>query len=214
MLVFSFLSVSEYPAAPQGVFPGEAKWRMKEGLGVIKEVVRFLRTIRPEQPPALSPGMCRAAADHCADQAAGRTGHRGNDRSGPGDRLSRYGTWSGLWGQNIAYGKRLRARSSLRSLLTMIARREHTAETFSIPVSIALATGRTRFMAAFARSILPVATPSGPPTRSSDEIFSRAANGYWSFALSEFNCSPFSHGRTSTYFQENRDYPAARGRFP
>ncbi len=137
MLVFSFLSVSEYPAAPQGVFPGEAKWRMKEGLGVIKEVVRFLRTIRPEQPPALSPGMCRAAADHCTDQAAGRTGHRGSDRSGPGDHLSRYGTWSGLWGQNIAYGKRLRARSSLRSLLTMIARREHTAETFSIPVSIA-----------------------------------------------------------------------------
>src|SRR6266566_3974938 len=71
MLVFSFLSVSEYPAAPQGVFPREAKWRMKEGLGVIKEVVRFLRTIRPEQPLALSPGMCRAAADHCADQAAG-----------------------------------------------------------------------------------------------------------------------------------------------
>jgi len=105
MLVFSFLSVSEYPAAPQGVFPGEAKWRMKEGLGVIKEVVRFLRTIRPEQPLALSPGMCRAAADHFADQSAGRTGHRGSDRSRSGDRLGRYGTWSGLWGENIACGK-------------------------------------------------------------------------------------------------------------
>ncbi len=117
MLVFSFLSVSEYPAAPQGVFPGEAKWRMKEGLGVIKEVVRFLRTIGPEQSLALSPGMCRAAADHCADQAAGRTGHRGSDRSGLGDRLSRYGTWSGLWGQNIAYGKRLRARYVLALII-------------------------------------------------------------------------------------------------
>jgi uncharacterized protein YkwD len=87
------------------IFPGEAKWRMKEGLGAIKEAVRFLRTIRPERPLALSPGMCRAAADHCADQAAGRTGHRGSDQSSPDTRLSRYGSWTGLWGENIAYGK-------------------------------------------------------------------------------------------------------------
>ena len=144
MLVFSFLSASEYPAAPNGegvsagavirelnlarqnlslyatyieelrsrfdgtsvVFPGEAKWRMKEGLGAIKEAVRFLRTIRPEQPLALSPGMCRAAADHCADQVAGRTGHRGSDRSSPDDRLRRYGIWTGFWGENIAYGRK------------------------------------------------------------------------------------------------------------
>jgi uncharacterized protein YkwD len=87
------------------VLPGEPKWRMKEGLGAIKEAVRFLRTVRAEQPLALSSGMCRAAADHCVDQAAGRTGHRGSDRSSPGDRLSRYGIWTGLWGENIAYGK-------------------------------------------------------------------------------------------------------------
>lgn len=61
------------------IFPGSAKWRMKEGLGAIEEAVRFLRNARPEQPLTLSPGMCRAAADHCADQAAGRTGHRGSD---------------------------------------------------------------------------------------------------------------------------------------
>jgi uncharacterized protein YkwD len=88
------------------IFPGSAKWRMKEGLGAIEEAVRFLRNARPEQRLTLSPGMCRAAADHCADQAAGRTGHRGSDRSSPGDRLSRYGIWRGRWGENIAYGKR------------------------------------------------------------------------------------------------------------
>jgi len=87
------------------IFPGRAKWRMKEGLSAIEETVRFLRNARPEQPLTLSPGMCRAAADHCADQTTGRTGHRGGDRSSPGDRLSRYGIWRGPWGENIAYGK-------------------------------------------------------------------------------------------------------------
>jgi uncharacterized protein YkwD len=87
------------------IFPGSAKWRMKEGLGAVEETMRFLRNVRPEQPLTLSAGMCRAAADHCADQAAGRTGHRGSDRSSPGDRLNRYGIWRGLWGENIAYGK-------------------------------------------------------------------------------------------------------------
>ncbi len=49
--------------------------------------------------------MCLAAADHCADQAGGLTGHGGSDQSSPVDRLSRYGIWAGLWGENIAYGK-------------------------------------------------------------------------------------------------------------
>jgi hypothetical protein len=117
-------------------FPGATKWRMKEGLGAIEEAVRFLRAIRPEQPLTLSLGMCRATADHCADQAAGRTGHRGSDRSSPGDRLSRYGIWRGLWVKTLRTEKRPRARSFLRPLLTMVARREHIAKTFSIAVSI------------------------------------------------------------------------------
>jgi len=49
--------------------------------------------------------MCLAAADHCADQAGGLTGHGGGDQSSPVDRLSRYGIWAGLWGENIANGK-------------------------------------------------------------------------------------------------------------
>ena len=49
--------------------------------------------------------MCKAAADHCADQAVGRRGHDGSDQSNPEARISRYGNWGGAWGENIAYGK-------------------------------------------------------------------------------------------------------------
>lgn len=87
------------------VLPGEPRWRLKEGVAAIDEAARFLRAIRPERPLILSPGMSRAAADHCADQAGGRTGHRGSDRSTSGSRLSRYGIWTGEWGEDIAYGK-------------------------------------------------------------------------------------------------------------
>ncbi|PYJ71118.1 MAG: hypothetical protein DME75_08025 [Verrucomicrobia bacterium] len=45
------------------------------------------------------------AADHCADQAGGLRGHNVSDRSSPAERLSRYGIWAGLWGENIANGK-------------------------------------------------------------------------------------------------------------
>ena len=72
----------------------------KEGVAAIDEAVRFLRSVQPLQPLTLSPGMCRGAADHCADQAGGATGH-GN----PSGRMNRYGRWSVLWGENISYGK-------------------------------------------------------------------------------------------------------------
>jgi uncharacterized protein YkwD len=50
--------------------------------------------------------MSRAAADHCAEQVEGQLGHDGNDRSSPGDRISRYGTWSATWGENVSYGQK------------------------------------------------------------------------------------------------------------
>jgi uncharacterized protein YkwD len=77
----------------------------KEGLGAIDDAVRFLRSVRPLPALTLSPGMCRGAADHCAEQMNGAMGHDGSDRSNPGARMSRYGAWSSSWGENIAYGK-------------------------------------------------------------------------------------------------------------
>jgi uncharacterized protein YkwD len=72
----------------------------------VDEAVRFLKKARPLPPLTLSIGMSRAAADHCAEQVEGQLGHDGVDRSSPGDRISRYGTWSAGWGENISYGQK------------------------------------------------------------------------------------------------------------
>jgi uncharacterized protein YkwD len=87
------------------VLPGHTMLRTKEGVGALDEAIRFLRSAGPQPPLALSPGMCRAAADHCADQIDGRVGHGGSDWSSPDSRLNRYGRWSALWGENVSYGK-------------------------------------------------------------------------------------------------------------
>lgn len=72
----------------------------------VDEAIHFLNKSRPLPPLTLSPGMCHAAADHCAEQVAGQLGHDGTDRSSPGDRISRYGSWSTTWGENISYSQK------------------------------------------------------------------------------------------------------------
>src|SRR5256885_489643 len=80
-------------------FVAEARpFHMIEHGRAVDEAVRFLNKARPLPALALSSGMSRAAADHCAEQIEGQLGHDGNDRSSPGDRISRYGTWSATWG--------------------------------------------------------------------------------------------------------------------
>ena len=88
-------------------FVAEARpFHMIEHGRAVDEAVRFLKKTRPLSPLTLSSGMCRAAADHCAEQVEGQLGHDGSDRSSPGDRISRYGTWSISWGENISYGQK------------------------------------------------------------------------------------------------------------
>ncbi len=82
------------------VLPGRTKIYTKEGLGAVDEAIQFLKSARPQQSLVLSSGMCKGAADHCAEQAGGAMGH-GN----PAVRMNRYGRWSSSWGENIAYGK-------------------------------------------------------------------------------------------------------------
>jgi uncharacterized protein YkwD len=89
----------------QLILPGGTRIRTKEGVHALDEAIRFLRHAQPQNALTLSPGMCRASADHCADQAGGRRGHDGSDRSNPASRISRYGEWGGGWGENLAYGK-------------------------------------------------------------------------------------------------------------
>jgi hypothetical protein len=72
----------------------------------VDEAVRFLKKAQPLPPLTLSSGMSRAAADHCIEQVAGQLGHDGNDHSSPGDRISRYGSWSSSWGENISYSQK------------------------------------------------------------------------------------------------------------
>lgn len=82
------------------VLPGRTRIYTKEGLGAVDEAIQFLKSATPQRPLVLSSGMCKGAADHCAEQAGGAIGH-GN----PAARLNRYGTWGSSWGENIAYGK-------------------------------------------------------------------------------------------------------------
>ena len=80
--------------------------RMHEGARAVDEAIRFLREAQPRGPLAVSAGLCRAAADHCREQADGAIGHNGRDGSNPASRINRYGQWQGAWAENIAYGKR------------------------------------------------------------------------------------------------------------
>jgi uncharacterized protein YkwD len=87
------------------VLPGHTRIRTKEGTAAVDDAIRFLQHTQPLAPLTLSRGMSRAAADHCADQADGSFGHEGKDRSHAGQRIARYGNFSGGWGENISYGK-------------------------------------------------------------------------------------------------------------
>jgi len=87
------------------ILPGRTRIRTKEGTAALDEAIRFLQSARPLPPLTASRGMSRAAADHCADQANGGFGHEGRDRSHAGQRIARYGSFSGSWGENISYGK-------------------------------------------------------------------------------------------------------------
>ncbi|HWM26043.1 MAG TPA: CAP domain-containing protein [Chthoniobacterales bacterium] len=87
------------------ILPGNTRVWTKEGTRALDEAIRFLRSVPPQSPLVFSPGMSRAAADHCADQASGGFGHAGRDGSNAGVRINRYGTCGGAWGENISYGK-------------------------------------------------------------------------------------------------------------
>lgn len=120
------------------VLPGGTKITTHEGLRAVNEAIRFLRSAHPEAPLVLSSGMSRAAADHCADQIGGALGHQGSDRSDPGGRISRYGMWTGAWGENISYGK-TSARDIILALIIDdgIAGRKHRKNIFNAKFNFA-----------------------------------------------------------------------------
>ena len=85
------------------VRPGRIPFRTKEGVKAVDEAIRYLRSASPRQPLVFSSGMSRAAADHCAAQARGGMSHKAGGNTDA--RISRYGQWSGSWGENISCGR-------------------------------------------------------------------------------------------------------------
>ena len=84
--------------------PGEVILVTQEGVSAVDEAIRFLRTTAPVSALRASRGMSLAAEAHVKDQRDGSTGHKGNDRSQPWDRMNRYGTWQDKVAENISYG--------------------------------------------------------------------------------------------------------------
>ncbi len=107
-------------------------YRGKEGTRALEEAIRFLRGAASRQPLVFSPGMSRAAGDHCAEQANGGMSHRGRGGSTTADRLNRYGELSGGWGENLSCG-----RSSAREIVLALIiddglpSRKHRANIFN-----------------------------------------------------------------------------------
>ncbi len=114
------------------IAPGGAVLHKKEGLAGLEEAIRFLRHTIPIGGLNLSTGMSLAAADHVAGQADGGFGHGGSDRSNPGARMNRHGSWSVGWGENIAYGKST-ARETVMALIIDdgLRNRKHRANIFN-----------------------------------------------------------------------------------
>ncbi len=127
--------IEEYRSHFQGtllVLPDRIPLRTKEGVRAVDEAVRFLQNIAPQAPLTFSPGMSHAAADHCAEQAGGGMSHRGRDGSNTGDRINRYGNWSGTWGENLSCGP-AGARAIVMALIIDdgLRGRKHRANIFS-----------------------------------------------------------------------------------
>jgi len=105
--VLQELNLARQNPAQYAEFVAESRpFHMIEHGRAVDEAIHFLKKAHPLPPLTLSTGMCRAAADHCAEQIAGQLGHDGTDRSSPGDRISRYGSWSTTWGENISYSQK------------------------------------------------------------------------------------------------------------
>jgi uncharacterized protein YkwD len=93
--------------------PGRPDILTREGVRPLDEAIVALQSLHASLGRvALSAGLSRAAADHVAD-----TGQRGLISHGEfGKRIVRYGTWSGVIGENISYGAR-QAREFIVDLL-------------------------------------------------------------------------------------------------
>lgn len=84
--------------------PGQIPMETEEGLSAVEEAIQALKAAKPMSVLSFSKGMSLGARDHVNDLGpAGKAGHYGTDGSKPDKRISRYGTWKGLTGENISF---------------------------------------------------------------------------------------------------------------
>jgi len=85
--------------------PGQTDLLTSEGLAALEECIRVLRSTPGRGVLLPSRGLSQAARDHVEDAGPrGLLGHTGTDGSSLESRVSRYGTWQEIIGENIAYG--------------------------------------------------------------------------------------------------------------
>jgi hypothetical protein len=85
--------------------PGNDPIITHEGIVALRDAIRELKKAQPAPPLHPDQRLTRASRDHVKDQSrSGKTGHKGSDGSTVGDRISRYGDWTGKISENIFYG--------------------------------------------------------------------------------------------------------------
>jgi uncharacterized protein YkwD len=77
----------------------------QEGVSAVNEAIEFLKSTAPMPLLRVSQGLCAAAKVHAEDQGPkGLVSHEGSDKSTPGERMNRFGTWGAAFGENIEFG--------------------------------------------------------------------------------------------------------------
>ena len=85
--------------------PGSTSIETEEGKTNVQECIKYLKESKPRPELKFSPILEKAAQEHVNDIGSkGLMGHIGSDSSGPNDRVERFGTLQGSFGEIIDYG--------------------------------------------------------------------------------------------------------------
>jgi uncharacterized protein YkwD len=102
---FDMLWMEVFYSGKNLMIPGKDVYQTEEGKVAFQECIAALKKAEPAPILYPSKGMTKACDLLVYDQSStGQTGHRGSGNSTPIDRMSRFGTVSGAYAENIHYG--------------------------------------------------------------------------------------------------------------